>query len=315
MGEIYPQAEISKTTSTCLAHTPAMNFDLSAAQSFMASHARVLDRRRLELLLDAGDPAPVLAAVDAYRNADGGYSWGLEPDLRATESQIGGAYHAFEVFADVAPATSPRALELCDWLGSVALPDGGLPFGLPVSNPAGSAPFWANADPTVSSLQLSAFVTGTAHRVAAHDPAVAAHPWLARATDYCLAAIDALDDAPFAIELAASIMFLDAVHGVRPETAGLLERLGGHIPADGLVPVTQGAEGETMRALDFAPYPDRPARALFSQEAIEADLQRLADGQQEDGGWRVDFQNYSPAAELEWRGYMTVRAVSILSRN
>jgi hypothetical protein len=292
-----------------------MTFDLRAAQSFMASHARVLDRRRLELLLDGGDPAPVLAAVDAYRNPDGGYSWGLEPDLRATESQIGGAYHAFEVFADVGPATSPRALELCEWLASVALPDGGLPFGLPMSNPAGSAPFWAQADPTVSSLQLSAFVTGTAQRVAAHDPVVAAHPWLIRATDYCLAAIDALGDAPFAIELAAAVLFLDAVHGVRPEAAALLERLGRFIPADGLVPVTQGAEGETMRALDFAPYPDRPARALLRQDAIDADLKRLAGEQQDDGGWRVDFQNYSPAAELEWRGYTTVRVVTILRRN
>jgi hypothetical protein len=315
MGEIYPQAEISKTTAAELAHTAPMDFDLSAAQSFTASHARVLDRRRFELLLDGGDPAPVLAALDAYRNADGGYGWGLEPDLRATESQIGGAYHAFEVFAGVAPATSQRALELCDWLASVALPDGGLPFALPLSDPTGTAPFWARADPTVSSLQLSAFVAGTAHRAAAHDPAVAAHPWLARATEYCLAAIDALDDAPFAIELAAAVLFLDAVHDVRPEAAVLLERLGEHIPADGLVPVTQGAEGEAMRALDFAPYPDRPSRALFSQEALDADLRRLADGQQDDGGWRVDFQNYSPAAELEWRGYMTVRAVSILRRN
>jgi hypothetical protein len=70
-----------------------------------------------------------------------------------------------------------------------------------------------------------------------------------------------------------------------------------------------------MRALDFAPYPDRPARQLLRQEAIDADLRRLADGQQDDGGWQVDFQNYSPAAELEWRGYMTVRAVAILRRN
>jgi hypothetical protein len=292
-----------------------MNADLSAALSFMAAHARLLDRRRLELLLAGGDPGPVLDALDGYRNPDGGYGWGLEPDLRASESQIGGAYHAFEVFADVGPATSPRAVELCDWLASVALPDGGLPFGLPISDPAGSAPFWAQADPTVPSLQLSAFVTGTAHRVAAHDPAVAAHPWLARATDYCLAAIDALDGAPFAIEMAAAVGLLDAVHGVRPEAAALLERLGRYIPADGLVPVTGGAEGETMRAIDFAPYPDRPVRTIFTREAIEADLQRLADDQQDDGGWMVDFKSYSPAAALEWRGYMTVRALSIMRRN
>ena len=292
-----------------------MNFDLPAARGFMAGHARQLDRRRLELLLDGGDPAPVLAAVDGYRNPDGGYSWGLEPDLRATESQPGGAYHAFEVFDDIAPATSPRAVELCDWLASVALPDGGLPFALPVSDPTGCAPFWAQADPTASSLQISAFVTGTAQRVAAHDPAVAAHPWLARATDYCLAAIDALEGAPFAIALAAAMQFLDSAHGVRPEAAALLERLGRHIPADGQVRVTGGADDEMMRALDFAPTPGRPVRELFSPDTIDAELQRLAGAQQDDGGWRVDFTSYSPAATLEWRGYATVRAVSILLRN
>jgi hypothetical protein len=166
--------------------------------------------------------------------------------------------------------------------------------------------------PTVASLQISAVVPGTAHRVAAHDPAVAAHPWLTRATDYCLAAIDALDDAPFAIALAASVQFLDAVHDVRPEAAGLLERLSRHIPADGQVRVSGGAEDETMRALDFAPFPDGPARALFSEELMAAELERLASEQQEDGGWLVDFKSYSPAAALEWRGHATVRAVAIL---
>ena len=70
-----------------------------------------------------------------------------------------------------------------------------------------------------------------------------------------------------------------------------------------------------MRPLDFAPFPDRPVRGLFDSETIGADLDRLASGQEGDGGWRVDFANYSPAAELEWRGHMTVRAIAILKRN
>jgi hypothetical protein len=102
---------------------------------------------------------------------------------------------------------------------------------------------------------------------------------------------------------------------VRPEAAALLERLGRHIPADGQVRVTGGAEDEMMRALDFAPMPSRPVRELFSPDTIDAELQRLAAEQQGDGGWRVDFKSYSPAATLEWRGYATVRAISILTRN
>jgi hypothetical protein len=190
-----------------------------------------------------------------------------------------------------------------------------MPFAVPVSDPAGCAPFWTQADPTVSSLQITSFVTGNAHRVAAHDPAVAAHRWLERATDYCLAAIDSLEGRPFAIELNAAIQFLDAVHGTRREAAALLERLGEFIPPDGQVRVIGGSEDEMMRALDFAPRPDRPARAFFGQQTIEAELRLLADRQQEDGGWHVDFRSYSPAAALEWRGYTTVRAVAILRSN
>ena len=166
-----------------------MNVDLGAAAGFMAAHARMVDRRRFELVLGRGDPAAAVAAVNAYRNPDGGYGWGLEPDLRSMSSQPGGALHAFEVFADIAPAATPEAAALCDWLDSVTLPDGGLPFALPIPDPAGCAPFWVDADPDASSLQITAVVAADAHRVARHDPAVAGHPWLARATRYCLRAI------------------------------------------------------------------------------------------------------------------------------
>ncbi|WP_284745713.1 hypothetical protein [Amycolatopsis sp. RTGN1] len=290
-----------------------MAVNLSAAASFMATHARLLDRRRFELLSGATNADAVLAAVDGYRNPDGGYGWGLEPDLRAPESQPGGALHAFEVFEETGP--TPHAALLCDWLASVSTPDGGLPFALPVADPAGCAPFWVQADPAVATLQSTAFATGVALRVARTDQAVREHPWLAAATEYCFREIRALTEAPHAIALSFAVGAVDAAHDFHAEAAPLLDRLAAYVSPDGLVPVAGGSDGETLRALDFAPLPDRPARALFKDAVIDAELRRLADGQQDDGGWRVDYASYSPAAELEWRGYATVRAVSILQRN
>jgi hypothetical protein len=257
----------------------------------------------------------VLAALDAYRNRDGGYGWGLEADLRSPESQPAAALHAFEVFEEIAPATAPQAVALCDWLDSVTLPDGGLPMALPLGLAAGSAAWWGTADPTVSSLQITSIVAANAHRVAAHDTAVAAHPWLERATRYCLDAIAALEAAPFAYVLGFSIQFLDAVHDSRPEAGDLLRRLADHVPADGRVRVTGGAEGEMLHPLDISPRPDRPSRDLFAAGVIAADLDRLADLQQDDGGWVVDFVSASPAGGLEWRGYTTVFALDVLARN
>ena len=288
---------------------------VAAARRFMAGHARTLDRRRFDVLFGGGDLVPLLAALGAYRNSDGGYGHGLEPDLRAPESQPGAALHAFEVFAEMAPRTALDAAQLCDWLASVSLPDGGLPFALPIADPSASAPFWTNADPDEFSLQITAIVAAHAARVAEHDAVVAAHPWLAAATRRCLDAIEALDAAPSAYVLAFAVRFLDAVHDREPRAPALLDRIREHVPEDGRVPVAAGIEGETLRPLDLAPEPGRPARGLFDDAVVAADLERLAGEQEDDGGWSVDFQSYSPAAALEWRGYMTVRALTVLRAN
>jgi hypothetical protein len=286
-----------------------MDIDLDAARGFMAAHARLLDRRRLERLLGEAGGDALLGAVDAYRNPDGGYGWGLEPDLRSASSQPGGALHAFEAFAEAGPATTPHAERLCDWLASVALPGGAVPFALPIPDPAACAPFWVAADHGAPSLQITAAIAGAAHRAARHDPAVAAHPWLAQATAWCLAEIDATEGAPHALVLRFAFELLGALG---PGHDALVDRLGAHVPADGIVHVEGGLEDEVMRALDFAPEPGHPARRLFAPGVVEAELDHLAAGQAGDGGWSVDFASSSPQAALEWRGYATVRAVAIL---
>ncbi len=292
-----------------------VRIDVHAAVSFMAIHARVLDRRRLQLLIGEADPGEVLAALDAYRNPDRGYGWGLEPDLRSAESQPAAAMHALEVLAEAAPATTSRAVELCDWLREHTLADGGLPFALRIDDPAGCAPFWVQADPRTSSLQMTAQVAVKAHLLGRHQPNVAGHPWLAMATEYCLEAIRGMDGAPQAYELLFALQFLDAVAEHVPDARVLIEQLGRYLPADGSMHVEGGATDEVLDPLDFAPHPDRPVRDLFSAEVIAADLERLARLQQPDGGWLVDFASYSPAAALEWRGYATVHAVNILQSN
>ena len=293
-----------------------MTIDLTAATDFMAGHARTLDRRRFELLRGETDNASgVLAALDAYRNPDGGYGWGLEPDLRSPESQPAAAAHAFEVFENVAPATSPHAAVLCDWLDSVTLADGGLPLAVPLTLAAGSAPWWESSAASGSSLQITSVTAGAAQRVAARDPAVAEHPWLERATQFCLDAIAAMDEPPFAYVLVFSLRFLDAVYESRPEAAALMEKLAEHVPDDGNIRVSGGTEDEMLHPLDVAPEPDRPARQLYAPELIAADLDRLEALQQDDGGWVVDYLKISPAGSLDWRGYATVRAVDILRAN
>ena len=273
----------------------------------MTAHARVLDRHRFARLR-GDDGAGLLGAVEAYRNPDGGYGWGLEPDLRSVTSQPGAALHALEAFADAGPATTPRAAELCDWLDGVSLPDGGLPFALPIPDPAACAPFWVSADPGVSSLQITAAVAGQAHRVAAHDPAVAAHPWLARATAYCLAAIDAIDGPPTR-SCCGSPSSCSARWAMtrRPRRPPRRARSAGR---RGARRGRAGGRGHAAAGLRAAARPSGPRALRGRRDRRRAGPPRRRP--RDDGGWTVDFDSHSPQAALEWRGYATVRAVTIL---
>jgi hypothetical protein len=288
--------------------------DLNAAVSFVATHARVLENRLLHLLLGTGSPGDVVAALDAYRNPDGGYGWALEPDLRSATSQPVAAMHALEILVEIRDTNSRRPMELCDWLATHTLPDGGVPLALPYPDTAGSASLWAQADATVSSLQMTAQIAAQAHRLARHRADVAGHPWLAAATSFCLNAIDRIGAAPPVHEVLFAMRLLDAVADHDARARQLIDRLARHIVSDGPTPVAGGAPDEVMYLLDFTPYADAPSRASFTADAIAADLDRLASQQQPDGGWTVNFPSNSPAAALEWRGYATVRAVAVLRR-
>jgi hypothetical protein len=289
--------------------------DLRKTSEFLDTHARLIDRRRFDLLFGHGEADGAIAALTGYANGDGGFGWALEPDLRSASSQPVGALHAFEVLEEIAPSTSPLAARLCDWLESVSLADGGLPFALPGADGPGSAPHWAGSDPSRSSLHITSAVCAIAHRVAHHDPAGAEHTWLARATDYCEREIAAMERPRGAYEFSFVLQFLDTLHDTDADATRELERLRSFIPDSGSMPVPGGAEGETLRPLDFSPRPDRPLRELFASEVVAADLDRLAAKQLDDGGWDVDWKVFSPAAAVEWRGYVTVRALTILKAN
>jgi hypothetical protein len=154
-----------------------------------------------------------------------------------------------------------------------------------------------------------------AHRAARHDPAVAGHPWLKRATDYCLATIEAEGQEANPMALAFAFQMLDAAGSGRADVEELVDSLGERVPANGMMKVVGGSPDEYMRPLNFTPLPGGPVRRIFDPELIDAELDRLADQQEDDGGWSVDFASYSPAAELEWRGQITMTTLGLLRRN
>jgi hypothetical protein len=121
--------------------------------------------------------------------------------------------------------------------------------------------------------------------------------------------------APPAMELAFAVQWLDAAATRAAGAADLFDRIRGWVPADGVLHVDGGADDEFMRPLDFSPDAGRPRTHAVRRRRRRAELERLVAAQQPDGGWTVDFDSYSPAATLEWRGHRTVGALLLLRDN
>src|SRR5918998_5528909 len=99
-----------------------MPIDVEAAERFVLANARLLDRHRLAELLHGAPTAPVLQALRAYRNPDGGFGHALEPDVRAPQSEPAAALHALEVLSGIGALDDPMVAGAAAWVAGIAAP-------------------------------------------------------------------------------------------------------------------------------------------------------------------------------------------------
>lgn len=279
--------------------------DFDAAAEFMAGHARVLDRRVFQRLFQDGAPGPVRDAVAAYRNDDGGFGHALEPDLRTPASQPAAVEMALRIM-DLAGAWDEHLVRAAiDWLVTVAPAEGGATFVLPTLTQGPHAPWWVPGEGNPVSLIQTGEIAGVLYARGF------AHPWLAPATEAMWRGIDQLTE-PMAYEMFGVLAFLQHVPD-RARAEDAVQRIGPLLRD--LVALDPDAPGETHSPLAFAPLPDSIARSLFDEATINAHLDHLAGAQRDDGGWTFNWPSWSPAAEADWRGFLTVDALRVLRAN
>jgi hypothetical protein len=81
------------------------------------------------------------------------------------------------------------------------------------------------------------------------------------------------------------------------------------------MPVPGGTEDERLTPLALSERPGSRSRRLFTDAQIEADLDLLEAGQLQDGGWMFDWLAWCPGQEVEWRGLVSLRALTQLCSN
>jgi hypothetical protein len=288
--------------------------DFNAAAVFVATGARVLDQRRFQRLFEDGPASAVRDAVAAYRNEDGGFGHALEPDCRAPGSQPAATEMALRIMDEADAWDEDLVRGACDWLAAVAPAEGGAAFveagpleGWP------HAPWWVPEEGHPASLVATGLITGTLHARGF------SHPWLDGATEVMWNRIGKLGaDLPAGIgggyEMFGVLAFLQQVPD-RDRARETFGQVGPLILDREIVALDPEASGEVHGVLAFAPEPDSLARALFDDATVEAHLDHLVRGQRDDGGWTFNWPAWSPYAERDWRGFLTVDNLRLLRAN
>lgn len=285
-----------------------MSVDLAAAERFLLTNGRVLERHRLAVLLQTGTVDRVLAALRVYRNPDGGFGHALEPDARGAHSEPLSTQAALDVLDEVGALQDPLVADALTWIASIAGPDGGVPFALPAVLDAPHAPWIA---PGTSGSHLTFAFAALAHRARwSFGAETETQTWINRAVAWSWERLEDPRDLA-AYDVKFGLAFLDATPDDHRARAAIA-RIAPLIRADGTLPVSGGTDDEQLTALTLSPRPGTRSRALFDAEAIDGELDRLEAGQQPDGGWTFDWGTWCPAQAVEWRGLVTLSALATL---
>jgi hypothetical protein len=282
-------------------------FTLERAADFIWRSARLIDRLRFAHHFCGAPAEPVVAALQAYQNADGGFGNALEPDKRAPDSQpvdVETALRVLDELADEAIWRERPIERTLEFLEGITTPEGGIPWVLPTVRAYPRAPWWETEDNPPASPNPTAAIVGLLRKHGVR------HAWVERASHYCWRAISerATEEVH---ELAAILTFLENAPD-RPRAEKEFDRIAERLFTAGLVELDPAATGYVKKPLDWAPTPASWCHRLFDDRVITANLDALVARQQPDGGWTISWPPLSQLVELEWRGFVTVEALKTL---
>lgn len=245
----------------------------------------------------------VSAAVLAYRNADGGFGQAMEPDVRAPDSMPLHCEIALRALCDAGIRDARIASGVCDFLATIADPDGHVPIVTAKIRDYPRAAHWNDPqtggdspNPTASLAGLLIY-QGIEHR------------WLSRATEWCWKRLE--QPIGEAHEILNALTFLEHAPD-RSRAQKLASQVAAQIDRANWYLKDPASSNYGVTPLQLCPRPNSIGRSAFADHSIEAHLDGLASRQQDDGGWPITWNAPSPASEFEWRGRWTLEALLCL---
>ena len=276
------------------------NDDMQRALEFIHREARVLERRIADTVFAGAPRDPVADALRAYRNPDGGFGWGLEPDKRVPASQPLDVEVAWQSLDWIGVAPTELVTAACDYLAGAG---SGVGCVTPAVREHPHAPHWADAFHDAG-LNPTASLAGYLWRWSIE------HPWRGAATAFCWYLLDEALPSD-ALTAVCVLRFLAHVPD-RERAEAMVEALRPKLASIEWLQHEPDAAAYGVTPLQLVPEPGSPWRTLFPAGVIDAHLDALEKAQADDGGWMVTWPTIGPAAESEWRGRRTLEHLMVL---
>ena len=280
------------------------------ARDFIFTNARMIERRLFEYHFVNGNQQGVYHAIYAYRNPDGGFGHGMEPDTASPESQPLFSIMALETLHEVGYLTADLILsDFMPYFERITTEKGGIPW---MFRPTGDYP---RADHFETVKEWAAIST-TAPLLGILEEYDIDIPWMRKAEEFVWQEIERIKERHVFCHLCVPrrLQFLQHTKS-KAKAATALSDLKRWILADGVLSTDYGDGGWGLygkpHTLCYAPAPDSILAPIFTNEMIDADLDQLIQHQKEDGRWDT-WYGLSEGMKLEWAGIQTLWTLKTL---
>ena len=280
------------------------------ARDFILTNARMIERRLFHYYFENQDPKGIYHAIYAYRNSDGGFGHGMEPDTASPESQPLFTIMAMETLDEVGLLNTEQIeSDFLPYFESIITQQGGVPW---MFKPISDYP----CEPHFKLVKEWAALSTTAPLLGMLEKYNVQRTWMEKAESFVWSEFERiLDKHVFCYLCVPRWLFFLKHSKNKAKAEQMISRLKHSIIENNVLCNDTSDEGwglyQKPHSLNYAPHPNSLLSDLFSEDQINSDLTTLIQKQKEDGRWDT-WYGISEGTKLEWAGIHTVWALKVL---
>ena len=280
------------------------------ARDFILTIASMIERRLVEFLFVNGEMNGVFLAVYAYRNPDGGFGHGIEPDTASPESQPLFSITALEMLDEVGYLTKGIILnDFMPYFESITTEKGGIPW---MFRPKSNYP----CEEHFKTVKEWSALSTTAPLLGILEKYEIDIPWMKKAEQFVWGEFERIKDKHIFCYLCVPrwLTFLKYTKS-QDKAKKTINDLKNWISNNGIICEDKSDEGWGLygkpHSLNYATSSESILYSLFTIETIESDIKELINRQKDDGRWDT-WYGISEGTKLEWAGIQTLWALKTL---